>query len=654
KINCHYDIKKGDSFLTGCSYKDGFLGDGSDWRYIIRFSWQSVDKIEPNVHVISVPIPEFVWDGAESIFNIQTSYIVAKKQDYIYCFVRVGEKFTPFKWNPDSDGWQDFNELEDYYAPRVIEDNVQITGYNLLGGRYEANWNFNNGEDPASYTLPQTIPKKSKIKVTLMNSLGLVEENIFEFTANSDSETVTKDFFDGTTKIDIVREPISYINIYDSASSSKLNIGSVDGGSLIGGYVLVNAVCDVSADAHKVYCMTRSTWFGGAANGINGGSRLFLCGNTEEKEKNLIMWSGVNNPLYFNENCYAYVGDKSQAVTAFGQQGENLIIFKESSTYYSYYATNSEIDAEALINQSVVDYEVNSEYFPIVQLNNTIGCNCPDTVQLCRNRLVWTDNDGTVYVLLTKNEYSERNIYIVSSMIEQKLSKEIAAELKTAVACDFDGHYVLIVGNHAYVMDYNSYGYQYIHSYSKSEDGNAMIPWYYWEFPKNADFSVRRYCPFGNFIIALECDTTLNAFSIISSALNAKNFSGNDNYLVVVDRYENEISNKTEKIRCRLQTKLFDMRAPHHSKNIEKVVVGFGNNGGDEITVGLVSNVGTETESVVLASGDTDESDAAYISVKSFYPCARSVRSLGVSLECQGLLTVDSLSLQYRLLGGIK
>lgn len=653
KINCHYDIKNGDSYLTGYSYKEGISGIGSGWRYTIRFVWQSTLKTEYAANSISVEIPEFEWKSAESLFDIETSYIITKKQEIIYCFVRVGDKFTPFKWSPDSDGWEAFDELEDYYAPIVIRDGVQVRGYNLLGGRYTAEWNFNNAEDPASYTLPQTIPKNSKIKITLMNSLGLVEENIFEFTKDTDSETVTKSFFGGTTKINVIREPISYIAIYDSTGSSKQNIGSVDGASLVGGYISVNAVCDVTADAHKVYCMTRSTWFGGTANGINGGSRLFLCGNTEDKEKNLVMWSGVNNPLYFNENCYAYVGDKSQAVTAFGQQGENLIIFKESSTYYSHYATNSEIDAEALINQSVVDYEVNSEYFPIVQLNNSIGCNCPDTVQLCRNRLVWTDNDGTVYVLVTKNEYSERNIYIVSSMINSKLSKEVGAELKTAVACDFDGHYVLIVDNRAYVMDYNSYGYQYIHSYSKSEDGNALIPWYYWEFPKKADFSVRRFCLFGNFIIALECGTTLNAFSIISSALDTKNFSGSDNCLVV-DTYENTITESTEKIDCRLQTKLFDMRAPHHSKNIDKVVVGFGNNGGDEMTVGLVSNGSTETESVVLASGDTDESDAAYITVKSFYPCARSVRSFGVSLECQGLLTVDSLSIQYRLLGGIK
>jgi hypothetical protein len=47
----------------------------------------------------------------------------------------------------------------------------------------------------------------------------------------------------------------------------------------------------------KVFGMTRSIWYGGEASGINGGSRLFLCGN--EKNGNLVVWSDVNNPAYF-------------------------------------------------------------------------------------------------------------------------------------------------------------------------------------------------------------------------------------------------------------------------------------------------------------------------------------------------------------------
>ena len=134
------------------------------------------------------------------------------------------------------------------------------------------------------------------------------------------------------------------------------------------------------------------------------------CGNKDEDDKALVVWSSLNNPLYFPENNYAYVGDKSQGVTTFGRQGENLIIFKEKSTYYSYYATNDSITADDLINQTVIDYEANSVYFPMIQLNANIGCDCQNTVQLCRNRLVWANSDGNVYTLYSNNQYSERTI----------------------------------------------------------------------------------------------------------------------------------------------------------------------------------------------------------------------------------------------------
>lgn len=110
--------------------------------------------------------------------------------------------------------------------------------------------------------------------------------------------------------------------------------------------------------------MTRQMWFGGDAAGISGGSRVFLGANTDEKEKSLVIWSGLNNPLYFPENCYAYVGNNSQSVTAFGRQSDMLVIFKERETYLTQYVRNSSITASDLINQKVVDYHRFERLFP--------------------------------------------------------------------------------------------------------------------------------------------------------------------------------------------------------------------------------------------------------------------------------------------------
>ena len=68
----------------------------------------------------------------------------------------------------------------------------------------------------------------------------------------------------------------------------------------------------------------------------------------------------------------------------------------------------------------------------------------------------------------------------------------------------------------------------------------------------------------------------------------------------------------------------------------------------------FVTDKGSYSESVELVSSDIDERDAAVVSVKSFRPSARAVRTFGVKIECEGPLIINGLALQNRLLGGVK
>ena len=92
-------------------------------------------------------------------------------------------------------------------------------------------------------------------------------------------------------------------------------------------------------------------------------------------------------------------------------------------------------------------------------------------------------------------------------MIENKI-KSLGyrlEQLRKAISHDFDGYYVLIIENDAYVMDYNSYGFTHIYSYSKKEDANVMIRWYLWKLlPNNCfnDGEKPQYCGMGNMIVA--------------------------------------------------------------------------------------------------------------------------------------------------------
>lgn len=392
----------------------------------------------------------------------------------------------------------------------------------------------------------------------------------------------------------------------------------------------------VSDSKSRVFAMTRSVWFGGDAKGLSGGTRLFLCGNTQENEKSLVVWSGLNNPLYFPENCYAYVGNSNQAAVAFGRQSDMLVIFKEKETFFTRYTQNDSITADELINQSVVDYTASNVYFPMIQLHSGIGCDCPDTVQLCRNRLVWACSDGNVYTLISENQYNERAIFKISEMVKRRLSAEAFIN---AYSADWDGHYMLFIGNSIYAMDYESYGYNYISSYTKTEDAQLRIPWWIWKtndenmavrsviFTDNRPYSV--YFP-------EETSGLFTEFKIKKLSEASKDDDGSP-------------------IISMLQTKVFDFDSPAYTKDVPLVNIAFGSNAGTPVTVEFISDKGDcGSEEITLSESAGDEYSPEYVHNRQLRPYAHGVTRFGVRIKCDGAVSVDSISLNYRTLGGAR
>lgn len=694
-IKTHTDVRNGNAVLVSAIRCDGEYGkNGYCWQMGIQFWWQYPDLVERIDNLIVLDVPDFVWVGEESLFEIANKWsrFVTAKDGVVYCYASDDEKFYIHKldFTNGSTEWEKV-ETDDFYAPTVYAHcqrtgwddfkGTQFEGYNLIGNSYKMIYSAYNEADsdsthPMRYGLGQKLAKNGiiKVEITIYDSETeeaitiehILKYNETEYDEFTKGEILIEKFGEGNASPDGLRLFIKYnyvgfcfITEQDGVEGKEFFVAMLDTDEKVRKYgcnednVVITAQYDTTDDWKKVFDMTQCVWFGGAANGINGGSRLFLCGNTDEKEKSLVVWSGLNNPLYFNENNYAYIGDKSQAVTAFGRQGENLIIFKERSTYYSYYVVNENITADSLTGQAVVDYEANSVYFPMIQLNSNIGCDCPNTVQLCRNRLVWASSDGNVYTLYSNNQYSERTIYKISDMIHSDLRKE--SDLKNAVSCDFEGHYLLGVGNKIYVMDYNSYGYQYASSFSKTEDSNAQIPWYVWTFDNSvgdAEYTATIYEVNGKFMLLRYFQTNEGVILTFST------LSGDEKLccdtVLIYDSVTNELSLVEEKIKSKMQTKLFDFSAAGYLKNIDRVSVGFGNNGGNPIDVIFVCDVGSVSESVTAEGNATDERDAAFVRCKNFYPTMRALRTFGVKIECDGMLAVDGIALQYRLLGGVK
>ena len=586
----------------------------------------------------------------------------AQYKDKIYAFLINRTIYTmtidPNENNPQ---WVKVEE-NDIYAPvvyahcKVSNDKyfygTAFEGFNLLGNRYRLIYStvnpnvepidnihmhemtytfptieYTNKNQYSGKTVTAVITDKNGIKTT--HTATLNEQGIGYETALQSDGLLMEATLNGITFYnDEQHFSVQYININDVYIEDNMEI---------------TAPCPNSADnLEKVFSMRRTLWFGGDAAGISGGTRLFLGGNTKEKEKSLVLWSGLNKPLYFPENCYSYVGNSNQAVTAFGRQNDTLVIFKERETFYTQYTRNSDITASDLINQNVVDYTASSVYFPIVQLHSAIGCDCPDTVELCRNRLVWACADGNVYTLVSQNQYSERNIYCLSDMIKRRLSTE--SNLKNAHSVDWEGHYLLFVGNHAYVMNYESYGYVNAAYYNKTEDAQVMTPWWIWELPDK------------------EKHITLQSAFVSGTNLFCVYYNS-DGYIssYFVRRFDStldsDINDSGEKIpiNSMIQTKIFDFGMPHYFKNIPLINMAFGNNGGKPISVSFVTEQGEEqAEMVTLSESNKDEYSPEYVHNRQLRPCVRLINRIGVKAECEGAMSVDSISLDYRALGGAR
>ena len=590
----------------------------------------------------------------------------AQYKDKIYAFL-INQTIYTMTIDPNENNpkWTEILQNEIHvplvYAHCVCTTNgeggfkgTQLEGFNLLGNRFKMVYSTvnkdlldasdKNSTHQMTYTVPfsakegavDRIESDLKVKITQKNG------DIITHTLKYDGVEWLEEKIRGD-KLKMSAGKIGGGQLLIMFWDSTDGIAQVKASDFIEDNMEITAPCPNSLEnLDKVFSMSRALWFGGDAAGISGGTRLFLGGNTKEKEKSLVLWSGLNNPLYFSENCYAYVGNSNQAVTAFGRQNDTLVIFKERETFYTQYTRNSDISASDLINQNVVDYSASSVYFPIIQLHSAIGCDCPDTVELCRNRLVWACADGNVYTLVSQNQYSERNIYCLSDMIKRRLSTE--NDLKNAHSVDWEGHYLLFVGNHAYVMNYESYGYVNAAYYNKTEDAQVMTPWWIWELPDK------------------EKHITLQSAFVSGTELFCVYYNS-DGYIsgYFVRRFDlkldSDISDSGEEIpiSSMIQTKMFDFGMPHYFKNVPLINMAFGNNGGAPISVSFVTDQGEEQgETVTLSESNDNEYSPEYVHNRRLRPCVRLINRIGVRTECDGAMSVDSISLDYRALGGAR
>ncbi len=649
-----------------CATNKSLKTDG-DGQYIgrIDFEFQAAEK------TFSLPSIEGITSTEDF------TYFLVHFENAIYCYI---SNYTIYKleYNDEKPTWEQVS-LAESHIPTVMThckalngelQGTQLDGYNLLTNSFKMIYSTVNmtaltdGKVDMEYPLLTAATlKNSTFKAKHTKISGTVTEHTV--VCNSDSVNGTWYEVADTIPTDKLYMYVKISNNNNAVVGFALNKNvSTPTTASESDFIEDNLEITVivqdtdNLELNKVFGAVKPIWFGGTG-GIYSGSRLFLGANKDDDEKSLLVWSEFNNPLYFPENCYAYVGDKSTGITTFGRQDDKLIIFKENEIYYTYYSYSG-VSADNLIDQTVVDYQASVAVFPIILLNAAIGCDCPDSVQMCRNRLVWAISQGRVYTLCKINQYNEHTVYEISEMVKPKL-RNYKERLKTACSADFDGHYVLFLGDCAFLADYNSYGYQYIYSYSKTDDANLLLPWYYWDFSflksheTGDEYQSACVCMLGESLL-------MRAF--FSASISEKSgfvaFEMKDSEYMPTDSiFYNDFIGRSLKlgdsnINCSATTKLFELGGGIYSFNPQSLSLKCGSNNGAEISVEILSDCGSEKNVFSQKKEYVSLSDTAFVKAKKIHPSIRAILKMGVRLECDGLLCVDGLSLQYRLLGDVK
>lgn len=542
-----------------------------------------------------------------------------------------------------------------------------VRGYNLLNGGEKIEMfafpRFSTTDSKyylLRLRLPFEIVKNSSIKMTITKSDGTIDTYLC--TPENDYKSITQSYdtylsvgvYGNSTYMELRGSDGGLFDpMKDQSNADRLNLYRTDQPN-----VTITYYREVSEEEKdRIFMATRCEWFG--TEGLNGGSRLFVGGNKKEKHKNLLHYSDSLNPLYFPENCYMRVGDNSQGITALAKQSEMLVIFSERQLHYITYQSGANVTPEDIAENGQYDLTVLNATFPLTQINDKIGCDCPDTVQLCRNRLVWATKEGKVYVLMGASQYSERNVYELSRNIERSLKAAMKDSGKWSYwdwaeinSCDWQGKYVLQAGSKMFVMDYDENAFAYVSSYSDSVKAQKNIVWHIWD-TKGMRFE--KLFSDGQSIMAVNRPRRWCALYVCDGTSEKDNYCSNlsdDGYEMSNWDFVPEFEERD--IEAMLQTKVFDFNNPGTKKSVDQVYIGFGGNGEKEINVTFVSEKGEQYRSFFPHCADTTPFSAGYVSVERFLPCLAHITRLGIKIESKGNLAINNITINYRLLGGVR
>lgn len=227
----------------------------------------------------------------------------------------------------------------------------------------------------------------------------------------------------------------------------------------------------VTGYANRIKKCTISTLYG-----MGGSNRVFVAGNPDYKAQD--WYSEIFDPAYFPDLNYAVVGADETAIMGYQKIGRYLMIIKEDnqqdSTIFQRWGTMSD--------NGIVTFSIEQGIAGTGAISKYCFASLIDEPLFFSKRGIMATTSSNV---LLERSVRNRSYYIDAKLINEP-------NLDKAVACEWNGYYVLAINSRAYVMDSRNKSY-------KDESGSDFIyECYHWDnIPANCFLSVGTELYFG-------------------------------------------------------------------------------------------------------------------------------------------------------------
>ncbi len=485
-------------------------------------------------------------------------------------------------------------------TPDGTSGGVELEEENLLTPWFQAQ--YTSGDFPY-YRLPKTGLDDKAVTVTLLTNEG--DTLYFTVAAGTDLSPAS-----GLYRVHLDRVGGTF---YFCAATGAGETPVILGDSYRMNNITVKASKDNMEQRKILLGMKACIWFGGW-QGLYSGNRLFIGGNPECG--NRVYWSESRNPLYFPPSNFALVGGDTQSVTALAYLRDELIIFKSNEVYSA---------ARTVLENPLTGRE--KEHFPPSLLSPLEGCDCPRTIRLCNDRLLWADSRGEVYCLKEADAYSNASVLRLGYNIASHLAAYKGETLRQAFAMDYAGRYLLVIGREAYGLDYTDSAF--IRLVSSEGRTGEELRWFVWDFGE------------GRQIDAGVASQTAGAF--LCRETPAQGESEQPFYTAAFDGDEDGWAGgdlPVAPVCCSLRTAMIGWEPMERRKTLRRLYVMMENPRGAAIT--YLTDRGEFTDPQILYSPE-----GAGETVQKLSPSLTGITTLRLGLECRGKTAVERLILHY-------